>query len=51
MRGVHLEKLSSFTKEVNEIDAITQENMETVSDELDKIQGTIERLSKDFKDV
>lgn len=36
---------------MNEIDTITAENNELLSDQLDKVEGSIANLAKDFRDV
>lgn len=42
--------VKNLLKEVNEIDETTTSNLEIISDHIDKIEGTIAGLVKDFKD-
>lgn len=47
---VTLAFVKNLLKEVNEIDETTTSNLEIISDHIDKIEGTIGGLIKDFKD-
>jgi uncharacterized coiled-coil DUF342 family protein len=48
--GLLIAFLKNLLKEVNEIDETTTSNLEIISDHIDKIEGTISGLVKDFKD-